>query len=116
MSGQSHNVSGLETNSFVKVNSVFTSPNFWDGQEIGNKHYIFAIDECKIDEPLNGFFNEYLNAALTENRKVFEVLGAKTAVAPSDNQLSGLGFSITQSESFFVRVSGKTTRVLEINV
>jgi hypothetical protein len=105
---------GLKTNGFRKVNMVMNSPNHWDGEETGNKHWFFMLDGCKNEEPARGFFNEFLRNDLTEHRKVFEVLGAKMKAPLSDNQLSGLGFSSTQRNSVTCRVTGTFNRVIKI--
>ena len=100
---------GVQTNSFVPVNTIINSPNFWDG-EIGNKHTFFLIDGCKTDEETRGFFNEFLKDELNPHRKVFELLGERTKVQPADEQLSGLGFSSTKRDEVTVRVTGKSKR------
>ena len=51
----------INTNTFHKVNLVMFSPNFWDDMHIGNKHYMFAIENCKNPDDVRGFFNEYLS-------------------------------------------------------
>ena len=107
---------GLGSNQFHEVEMVTLSPNHWGNKKSGQKHYMFMIQGCIADEPLSGFFNEYLSPKLREDRKVFEVLSNKMVVPPSDNQLSGLGFSSTQRESFTVRVTGNTKRVIKVNI
>lgn len=73
---------------------VMFSPNYWDEQkEIGNKHYFFILEGCKNQTQPRGFFNEFLNEKLMKQKRVFEALGSRMRVEPSDNQLSGLGFS-----------------------
>ena len=99
----------VQTNSFVPVNTIINSPNFWEGDK-GNKHTFFLIDGCKTDEETRGFFNEFLKEELNPHRKVFELLGERTKVQPTDDQLSGLGFSSTKRDEVTVRVSGKTKR------
>lgn len=106
---------GIHTNGFQKVSMVMHSPNHWDGNETGNKHYFFMIEDCKNDSPVRGFFNEFLKEDLREHRKVFEVLGSKMKIEKSDNQLSGLGFSSTIRNSFLCRVGGSFTRIIKIN-
>lgn len=105
---------GINTNTFQKVTMVMNSPNHWDGEETGNKHWFFMLADCKNAEKARGFFNEFLRNDLTEHRKVFEVLGAKMKTELSDDQLSGLGFSSTQNNSVTCRVSGKTVRTIKI--
>lgn len=111
----SKNVWGIDTNQFHKVSLVSLSPNFWDDNHAGNKHYMFLLDDCKNDESTIGLYNEFLDNALTPHRKVFECLGSKMRVPESSEQLSGLGFSSTKRDSVTVKVTGAFTRVLKIN-
>lgn len=105
----------LTTQKFHKVNMIMNSPNYWNNQTIGNKHLLFIIDSCKNTEKVRGFFNEYLKEDLKEHRRVFEVLGSKMMAEPTDNQLSGLGFSSTKKDGVIVKVTGKFTRMLKVN-
>ena len=98
---------GITTNEMVPVNMVMYSPNYWDDNATGNKHYFFMLEGCKTDEPLRGMMNEYLRNDLHESRKVFEVLGDKTKCQPTDDQLAGLGFSSTKGDSLTVQVTSK---------
>lgn len=104
----------IPTQTFHRVNTMLLSPNFWDGLSVGNKHYFFIVDGCKNVNPTRGFFNEFLSGEMDKHRKVFEVLGSKMKVAPSDHQLSGLGFSSTQRNSVVCRVTGSFTRTIKI--
>lgn len=105
----------ITTNNFVKVSAICLSPNCWDA-EIGNKHYMFMLQDCINPTCPNGFFNEYLKNELYEHRKVFEALGSMMRVEESDEQLSGLGFSSTQRNEFVVRVKGQVDRLLKVKV
>lgn len=113
-SKQSKEVWGINTETFQKVALVMNSPNFWDGQTLGNKHYFFMLEGCKNPDSTRGFYNEYLRDELHENRKVFEVLAGKLKAEPTDDQLSGLGFSSTQRNELVVKVSGSFNRTLKI--
>ena len=86
----------LKTSTFVDVTSVMRSPNFWDG-EVGNEHLFFTLEGCKVSERVHGLFNEFLRPELAEHRKVFEHLGDTYKCEPVDDQLSGLGFSMTKA-------------------
>lgn len=97
---------GVKTEAFAKVQVVMNSPNHWDDNGVGNKHWFFILENCKNDQPTRGIYNEFLNSALDKHRKVFEVVGDKTKCQPEDDQLSGLGFSSTQQDSVVVRVKG----------
>lgn len=110
--GISQVVWGVQTEAFVPVSTVMLSPNFWDGREIGNKHWFFILDGCANPEPTRGIYNEFLRGDLEAHRKVFEVLGSKTKCQPTQEQLSGLGFSSTIRESINVRAIGQTINKL----
>lgn len=97
---------GLKTETFIKVNTLLLSPNFWDDQAVGNKHWFFILEGCATDEPTRGIYNEFLRNDLDKHRKVFEVLGNRTKCPVSTEQLSGLGFSSTQRNTLTVRVKG----------
>jgi len=105
---------GLASQKFHEVSMIMNSPNHWDGNKTGNKHYFFMLKGCKNEDSARGFYNEFLNEGLTEHRKVFEILGSKMKVPQNDNQLSGLGFSSTQRNSVFCKVSGSFTRTIKI--
>lgn len=107
---------GVNTNKFSKVSVCMFSPNYWDDQKgTGNKHYLFFLDGCKTEAPPRGFYNEFLNDSLMEHKRVFEALGSKMRVQPSDNQLSGLGFSSTQRNSIIAKIEGSFKRTIKIN-
>jgi hypothetical protein len=74
----------------------------------------FMLKGCKNEERPNGFFNEYLRNDLVEHRKVFVALGSKMRVEPTNDQLSGIGFSTTQHNSIVVKVTGKVTRTIKV--
>lgn len=101
---------GLNTEQFIRVNTLMTSPNHWDDNAVGNKHWFFVLDGCQNDEPTRGIYNEFLASGLEKHRKVFEILGEKTKCAPTNEQLSGIGFSSTRADSALIRVSGKNFR------
>ena len=111
---QSKEVWGVSTETFQKVSLVLNSPNFWDGQTKGNKHYFFMLEGCINPDDTRGFYNEYLRDELHEHRKVFEVLGSKLKAEHSADQLSGLGFSSTQRNELVVKVTGSFNRTLKI--
>lgn len=105
---------GLETNQFHKVDLVCLSPNYWDENAVGNKHYFFMLQNCKVTEPIRGFHNENLIADLQPHRKVLDVFANYKQVPPNNNQLSGLGFNATVRDSLIVRVLGSFKRVIKI--
>lgn len=106
----------VKSNQFHKIDKMMLSPNYWGSTPKGNKHYFFLLKGCKADETPRPFFNEFLKDEFTEDRKVFEIVGAKLKIAPSERQLSGIGFSETQHEHIIVRVEGKFKRTLKVNI
>lgn len=107
-SGISVETWGINTETFVKTKMLLKSPNHWDDNAIGNKHWFFILDNCKNPEPTRGIYNEFLKDELYQkHRKVFEVLGDKTKCEVTDLQLSGYGVSSTKDDELFVKVSGE---------
>jgi hypothetical protein len=96
----------LKTGTFVDVTSVMRSPNFWDG-EVGNEHLFFTLEGCKVSERVHGLFNEFLRPELAEHRKVFEHLGDTCKCDPVDDQLSGIGFSMTKAAKVTFEVTSE---------
>jgi len=105
----------IQTNQFHPVSVCMFSPNYWDDQVgIGNKHCFFILNECRNEDRPNGFFNEFLHEELMPHKRVFEALGSKMRVEPSDNQLSGLGFSSTIRNSIVLKVEGHIDRKIKV--
>ena len=103
---------GVKTLEPVKVQTVLLSPNHWEGAGgVGNKHYFFVLENCRVDVPVRGLYNEFLVNDLTPHRKVFEVLGSKTKCQPTDKQLSGVGFSETRSDVVTAIADGRPFNV-----
>ena len=108
---------GLTTEQYVKVNAVMLSPNYWGDNQVGNKHTFFVLDGAKNEEETRGFYNEFLHPRLEPHRKVFELIADKTKCRPTEEQLSGLGFSSTKPDTFLVRVQqGKRQRIFNVSV
>lgn len=113
-SSLSKEIWGINTNQFVPVSILMHSPNHWDGNNTANQHYFFMLQNCINEECPNGFYNEFLKQELLEHKKVFAALGNKMTVEPTDNQLSGIGFSTTKRNDLLVKVKGQTERVLKV--
>jgi len=99
---------GMTTQQWQRVSLVCFSPNYWVNETgIGNRHVFFMLADARSDETPNGFYNEFLPNGLVEHKHVFDTLGSRMCVAPSDDQLSGVGFSTTRRNYAIVRLDGK---------
>lgn len=108
---------GLKTKEFHRVTTLMLSPNHWDGAGgVGNRHWFFMLDGCVADAPPRGFFNEFLRGDLDPHRKVLEIVGSRTKVKDSPNQLNGLGFSDTKRAEILVRTKGDIARLLKVAI
>ncbi len=111
---QSKKVWNLDTFQFQPVTMVMRSPNYWDGQKIGNQHLFFILDNAKNPDKPRGFFNEFLKDDLLQHKRVLETLGNKLPVTEPESQLNGLGFSSTSKEEVIVKVNGSFSRTVKI--
>lgn len=106
---------GVQTETFVPVSTLMYSPNYWDGNAVGNKHWFFTLENCINPMPTRGIYNEFLKGDLEQHRKVFEVLGDRTKCAPTPEQLSGVGFSSTRSDKATILVKdGKSQQLYNV--
>ena len=98
----------VNTNTFIPISVIMNSPNYWEGEtNIGAKHLFIFLHDCINDEKPNSFYNEFLNDDFNNYKRVMEALGSKAHVQDSNNQLSGVGFSLTQHGNFIIRVDNK---------
>ncbi len=104
----------IQSGQFHPVNLMLLSPNYWNEPGVGNKHYFFILNDCQNDGTARGFYNEFLRGDLEAHRKVIEMVGCKLKTGESMNQLSGLGFSSTQRNHLFCKVSGSFSRVVKV--
>jgi hypothetical protein len=95
----------IQTNAFHPVHFVCKSPNYWGDNATGNEHLFFMLKDCKTDDAIRGFFNEYLRQELVEYRKVFEVLADRMRCESENDQLAGVGF--TYNSQVLVKVDGR---------
>lgn len=99
---------GVKYGEPTKVHTIMLSPNHWENAGgFGNKHWFFILEGCRNTEPARGIYNEFLCGKLEKHRKVFEVLGEKTKCAPTEQQLSGVGFSSTRKDQVKVIADGR---------
>jgi hypothetical protein len=106
---------GIRTEELTPVDSLMLSPNFWDDNAVGNKHWLFMLHGCRNPLPTRGIYNEFLHPSLEPHRKVFEILGDKLKCQVTDEQLSGIGFSSTRKDQVKVVVrTGSSARAYHI--
>jgi len=113
------NIWGINTQNFVRVNAIMNSPNYWETSgNVGTQHVFFMLEACKNPENIRGLYNEFINNELiTKHKRMFEVLGNKLKVQYSEDQLSGIGFSLTKRTSFIVKVtSDNGTKTIKVKI
>ena len=108
---KSKEVWNVSTMKFLPVTTFMFSPNHWDNQGVGNRHYFFMLEDCVNNGNARGFFNEFLKADLEQHRKVFEALGNRMRVEFTDDQLSGVGFSSTLNNTVTLKVNGNIMNI-----
>jgi hypothetical protein len=111
---QSRPLWGLASQAFHRVETVMLSPNHWDGQGVGNRHWFFMLAGCKNDGRARPFFNEFLREELSPHRKAMEAVGAKMSMDGADRQLSGVGFGSTRRDAAVFKVTGAVNRVVRV--
>lgn len=110
----SKTIYGLNTCEFHKVNLVCLSPNYWQDQGVGNKHYFFMLEGAQNPDEIRSIHNEFLNDELRNHRKVMEVLGSTLKVESTKGQLCGIGFNSTVRDEVILRLGGSHKRVIKV--
>ncbi len=105
---------GIDTERFHNVKAICLSPNHWGEKPVGNKHYMFLLDDCVADEAVRPFYNENLKEEFSKHRKVFELLASKIKVESVENELSGVGFSDTIRNEVIAQIEGAFRRTIKI--
>jgi hypothetical protein len=111
-SSSSKKVWDVDTKVYQKCSTIMLSPNFWNDQTIGNKHYFFMLDGCVNPDPVRGFYNEFLSDELRPHRKTFEMISSSMKCTPTKDQLSGLGFSCTQRNDVYCKVDNRPYKII----
>jgi hypothetical protein len=107
---------GLTKDCFHTVEAIFPSPNYWDGNKIGNEHVLFYLPGAVSEGEIRPFFNEQLNSSLVQqHKKVFEYLGANLQVTKAATEVSGVGFSVTSPNYFYAQLDSKIFKVICAN-
>lgn len=112
--GNTKEIYGLDTLKFHQVNLICLSPNYWQENGVGNKHYFFMLENAMAPDEIRTIHNEFLTPELLSHRKVMEVLGAKLKAESTQNQLSGVGFNSTVRDEVVLRLSGSHKRVIKV--
>ena len=99
---------------FVPVSLICFSPNYWNGNEFGNRHIFFMLKDCINDTNPSGWFNEYLNNELHPHKRVMEALSSRMRVEDTENQLSGVGFSLGKLGERKITLKVKTNNLERI--
>lgn len=102
---------GMKTRTFQPVSMVVPSPNHWSGQSKGNKHTFFILPDAVSDDPVRGFFNEFIRPDLNDHRKTMELIGGKTTIKSTTPQVAGLGFSETLRNHVIVKIDAGIFKV-----
>jgi len=115
-SSSEKNIWGINTQNFHKINMLSLSPNYWNDNKVGHKHYMFMLENCKADIPLKGFHNDNLNPKLNKIRKAMSVLSNTAIIKDPDkiDHLAGIGFNSTVRDELIVKVKGSHQRMMKI--
>jgi len=104
-------VNSVDNNHLEKVVTVFNSPNYWvqGGNNKGNKHLMFAIDNFTPESKFLGIIPEHLATHLQPHRRVFDTISSNLMVEPTQNAVAGVGKSYT-NKKITIPVILKTNR------
>ncbi|AMM44929.1 hypothetical protein SP15_131 [Bacillus phage SP-15] len=111
----------VETNKFVKVNGITTSPNLWGDKPVthAGTHVFFLLDGVKdtSEGKGRGFFNEMLKSDLREIRKTLELYTASTPIKGAEEATAcGVGYNKDTEWNLTVKVtSGGSSRLIKID-
>lgn len=111
----------VESNRFVKVNGITTSPNLWGENPFthAGNHIFFLLEGVKdsSEGKGRGFFNEMLQPELRQIRKTLELYTANTPIEDADlASACGVGYSSNNEWNLTLRVkSGGSTRIIKID-
>lgn len=120
-SDSSYDSWGVQTNSFVKVKGITTSPNLWCEKPIpqSGTHIFFLLEGVKdtSEGKGRGFFNETLKSELREIRKTLEAYTANTPIQGADEATGcGVGYMKDNEWNLTVKVtSGNVAQVIKID-
>lgn len=103
----SSKVWNVDTNKFHNCILVCNSPNHWGENKVGNKHYMFLLQDCKTPEKTKGFHAENLREDLHEIRREIDVLSNLLMIQPAEEQLCGLGFNETVRDEVVIKIDNK---------
>lgn len=116
----SSNSWNIESNDFIKVNGITTSPNTWnDNNSSIGKHVFFLLDGCKdtTEGRGRGFFTEMLKPELREIRKTLDAYMASSVIENIENASAcGVGFNKDSEWNLIVKVtSNNSVRLIKID-
>ena len=106
---------GVKLGDFDPVVAVTKSPNFWEttGNNKGNEHLFLFLKNCRPEEKLNGFYNEFLRSDLNSYKNFFAAIGSSVTIGEEEG-LSGVGFSKTKNKTFIIRINGKQIKEVKV--
>jgi len=113
---KSKKIYNLDSNEFHPVKLMCTSPNHWQDNVVGDKHYFFMLENCLADTDVKTFHNDHLNAELHAHRRVLGTLASLLTTPSTPEQLSGVGFNATITDKIIVKANiGGINKVIQIN-